>query len=102
MKSKIKRLRVIAFIEGISFLVLLFIAMPIKYIGGEPMAVKVVGMTHGILFILFIIALYDASRASGWFYRFRTLAFISSLIPFGTFWLDTKLKAPSSIPVRNR
>jgi integral membrane protein len=100
MESKVSRLRVVAILEGISFLVLLFIAMPIKYIGGEPIVVKYVGMAHGVLFILFMIALYDASRSTSWTYAFRTLAFISSLIPFGAFWLEVKLKKPALIPVR--
>lgn len=100
MDSKIKRLRVIGLLEGISFITLLFVAMPLKYIGGEPMAVKVVGMAHGILFLMFVAALADASFAKRWEYGFRTLAFISSLIPFGTFWLDRKLKNSQLIPVR--
>ncbi|MFP4332719.1 MAG: DUF3817 domain-containing protein [Campylobacterales bacterium] len=100
MEGKINRLRVVAILEGISYLVLLFIAMPIKYIGGEPIVVKYVGMAHGVLFILFMLALYDASRSTSWTYSFRTLAFISSLIPFGAFWLEVKLKKPSLIPAR--
>ena len=93
MDSKLTQLRIIGFIEGISFLVLLFIAMPIKYIGGDPMPVKYVGMTHGILFIGFVFMLYLAWEEYRWSMKFNLFAFISSLIPFGTFWLEKKLKA---------
>ncbi|MDA3945890.1 MAG: DUF3817 domain-containing protein [Helicobacteraceae bacterium] len=81
-----------AFIEGISYLSLLFIAMPLKYIYDYPIAVKVVGMAHGILFILFIFLLLSTVQK----YRFSTLftvvLLVASLLPFGTFFTDRKLK----------
>ncbi|MGB3750181.1 MAG: DUF3817 domain-containing protein [Arcobacteraceae bacterium] len=91
-ETNLKRFRVIAFVEGISYLLLLFIAMPIKYVLGEPMVVKYVGMAHGVLFILFIILLAIAAKEYKWKFLFITFAFITSLIPFGTFYLETKLK----------
>lgn len=90
--SSIKNFRIITFIEGISFLVLLFIAMPMKYFGGNPIPVKIVGMTHGFLFILFVGLLCLASMEHKWSWKYNTIAFISSLIPFGTFFLDSDLK----------
>lgn len=90
--STIKRFRIIGFVEGISYLVLLFIAMPIKYIGDNPLPVKIVGMTHGLLFVLFILALYAASREDKWEFKFSLYAFVASLLPFGTFVLDVSLK----------
>lgn len=100
MDSKLKRFRMIAYTEGISFLMLLFIAMPLKYMYGLPIATKIAGSIHGFLFLLFCLALYDAARSSGWIYRFRTLAFISSLLPFGMLWLDKRLQNPEAIPIR--
>ncbi|HTO03360.1 MAG TPA: DUF3817 domain-containing protein, partial [Opitutus sp.] len=50
LKTPLSRLRFIGWWEGVSFLVLLGIAMPLKYLAGEPAAVRVVGMAHGILF----------------------------------------------------
>ena len=90
--SSIKNFRIITFIEGISFLVLLFVAMPMKYFGGNPIPVKIVGMTHGILFILFIGLLYLASIEHKWNWKYNVIAILSSLIPFGTFFLDSDLK----------
>ncbi len=77
------RFKTISFIEGLSFLILLFIAMPLKYFVGLPIAVKIVGMAHGVLFILFCIFLYKAMKEDKWKIESGVLVFISSLIPFG-------------------
>ena len=94
LKDTFSRFRLISFIEGISFLILIFIAMPLKYMAGIPLAVKIVGMTHGILFILFIIALFMAAKR----YKWKVLTFqlfVYSLIPFGFILIEkTIMKAP--------
>lgn len=92
LETNLKKFRLIAFIEGISYLVLLFIAMPIKYILDEPMFVKVIGMAHGVLFILFIFLLLITAKECKWKIPFISMAFIASLVPFGTFYLEKKLK----------
>jgi len=84
--------RIVSFIEGLSYLVLLFIAMPIKYIGENPYPVKVVGMTHGVLFIVFAIALFFAMNRLNWNKVFGFQLFIYSLIPFGAFLIEKKVK----------
>jgi integral membrane protein len=82
--------RRIAFAEGVSFLVLLFIAMPLKYYGGMPMAVTVVGGLHGLLFVAFVVMAWEVKREYkkdwGWLIR----SFIASIVPFGTFWMDSR------------
>ncbi len=76
------RFRIISIIEGLSYLLLVFIAMPLKYMFDYPMAVKVVGMSHGVLFILFFLALVMAMNRYKWkFLGFQL--FVYSLIPFG-------------------
>ena len=76
------RFRVISIIEGLSYLILVFIAMPLKYMFDYPMAVKIVGMSHGVLFILFFLALAIAMNRYKWkFLGFQL--FVYSLIPFG-------------------
>jgi integral membrane protein len=85
------RLRITAFLEGLSFLILLGIAMPLKYLGGMPMAVKFAGMTHGVLFILFLFSLIDVKISHRWTIAKSGMAFISSLLPFGTFVLDARV-----------
>jgi integral membrane protein len=95
----LKKFRIASFVEGLSYLTLLFIAMPIKYIGDNPIPVKIVGMTHGLLFFLFIYFLYMAASEYKWSKKFTIVAFISSLIPFGMLFLDKKLKKLDSASV---
>ncbi|WP_024955684.1 DUF3817 domain-containing protein [Sulfurospirillum arcachonense] len=90
--SSLKRFRIITFVEGVSFLTLLFIAMPIKYIGGNPIPVKIVGMAHGLLFFVFLFCLYQAAVEYKWSKKFSFFAIVFSCIPFGTFILDSDLK----------
>ena len=76
------RFRIISIIEGLSYLILVFIAMPLKYMFNYPMAVKIVGMSHGVLFILFFLALVMAMNRYKWkFLGFQL--FVYSLLPFG-------------------
>ncbi len=90
--TTLDKFRLINFIEGISFLVLLFIAMPLKYMFDYPMATKIVGMTHGVLFIIFLIMLSQAIQEYKFSKKFSITLFIASLVPFGTTWTDKKLK----------
>ena len=81
--------RKIAFAEGVSFLVLLLLAMPLKYFANLPIAVTVVGGLHGLLFVMFmamaVAVMIKYKRKAVWLLA----SFISSLIPFGTFWMDS-------------
>ena len=90
LKSSLGRLRIVAILEGISFLVLLGIAMPLKYIAGIPEVVRVVGMAHGVLFVLYVILLIQVAIEKSWSFKKSILAFIASFIPFGTFYADAK------------
>lgn len=88
MKTKIRFLRLVGITEGISFLVLLLIAMPLKYYFGWPMAVKVVGWMHGVLFVAYIVAVLLAIKAMVWNWFDVLVALAASLVPVGTFVLD--------------
>lgn len=92
MKNRVSNLRFIGIAEGISFLVLLLIAMPLKYYFGLPMTVKIVGWLHGVLFIAYIGAVFLAIRAMQWNWFSVLVALAASLIPIGTFILDKSLK----------
>ncbi len=81
--TSLRQLRLVALLEGVSFILLLFVAMPLKYYAGLPLAVRVVGLVHGILFILFVIALLRAASARQWPLHRSAIAFVSSLLPFG-------------------
>jgi len=89
--TSISRLRLAGFVEGVSFLFLLGVAMPLKYFANLPVAVKIAGWTHGILFILFCLALRKAKRAAGWPYREAGLLLLAALLPFGPFVVDERL-----------
>lgn len=84
--------RVVAFVEGLSYLLLLLVAMPLKYAFELPLAVRVVGSVHGLLFLLFIPALFRVAMQRRWPLRRSLLAFAASLVPGGTFVLDRSLK----------
>src|SRR5688500_4761366 len=85
-------LRAAGWAEAVSFLVLLGIAMPLKYAAGRPGAVKVVGWIHGALFILFCAALLRAHLRGNWPVRPSLLLFVAALLPFGPFVVDGRVR----------
>ena len=90
--TALRQLRLIALLEGSSFVALLFIAMPLKYLAGLPLAVRIAGSVHGLLFLIFMAALFRAGRQRQWPFRRSMLAFVSSIVPFGTFLFDRSLR----------
>jgi integral membrane protein len=84
--------RFVALAEGISFLMLLGIAMPLKYLFDFPQAVQIIGMLHGVLFVSFILLAWAAMSAMEKSYLWLLKAFALSIIPFGTFVLDKELR----------
>jgi integral membrane protein len=82
----------VGFAEGISYLILLFIAMPLKYFMDMPMPVKIVGMAHGVLFVAFCLLLLMATIKYKWSIKLATIGFLLSFLPFGTFYLERILK----------
>jgi integral membrane protein len=92
IKSKIGRLRILGMLEGISLVVLVFIAVPLKYIYHNPSLVKTIGPIHGAIFLLFLINALSVGVEQNW--KFKTTTWkviVASFIPFGTFYLDFKL-----------
>jgi integral membrane protein len=83
--------RKVAFVEGISYLVLLGVAMPLKYLAGLPLAVRVVGSAHGLLFIAYVVLAGLLWLRRSWSFWFTGWALFLSLVPFGTFWLERQL-----------
>lgn len=98
LSTSLSRLRLVGLLEGISFLVLLFIAMPLKYAFDQPLAVRYVGLAHGVLFILYVLALLRVALERRW--PARTLAFglLASLLPGGPFLFDARVLKPLSTP----
>lgn len=90
-KTSKGHLRISALLEGISFLLLLFIAMPLKYWAGIPEPVSVVGMAHGILFVWYVGAVLAAKAEFNLSYKNTAMALAASLLPLGTFYADSKI-----------
>ncbi|MEN8726544.1 MAG: DUF3817 domain-containing protein [Sulfurovum sp.] len=95
--SELQKFRLINKIEGISFIILLFIAMPMKYSFGYPMATKIVGMLHGLLVFAFIYQIIEAKKEDGFILKETALYSILSLIPFGSFYTDKLLAKKMTI-----
>lgn len=90
LKTALGRLRIIAFLEGCSYLLLGF-TMILKYKFAMPQPNYVVGLAHGILFVLYIVLLIQVSFLHRWNIFKIFMAFIASLVPFGTFYADKVL-----------
>jgi integral membrane protein len=95
LRSKTGRLRLIGFLEGISLLVLVFVAVPLKYMAHNPVLSKVVGPVHGALFLLFIFNTLSVGVEQSWKFRKTTWkVLIACIIPFGTFYIDKRILKP--------
>ena len=92
VKTKIGRLRIIGFLEGVSLLVLVFIAVPLKYYFSYPNLSKQLGPFHGAIFLLFLFNILSVGVEQNW--KFKTTTWkliIACFIPFGTFYIDNKI-----------
>lgn len=97
LQTPLGRFRLIALAEGISYVLLLFIAMPLKYFMDAPTMVKWVGWAHGVLFIAYIVFGAHAAFVQKWKFLKIVAAFFASLVPFGTFVLDAKLRTEHDV-----
>lgn len=90
--TTIGRLRLYAFLEGISLLVLVSIAVPLKYIFGNPDWVKNIGPVHGALFLLFVFNALRVGVEQKWKFKETTWkVIVACFVPFGTFYIDWKI-----------
>ena len=92
--------RITGILEGLSYVILLGIAMPLKYMGDMPLAVRIVGSAHGALFVwlgsLVLAGLTRRGRPFGWAARIM----MASLVPFGTFVIDRRLRLEADTDAR--
>lgn len=84
-------MRLTGIIEGLSFIILLVVAMPLKYVWGKPEMVRIVGMAHGVLFVLYIFLTVVAKFQYPWTWKRIMILWIASVVPFGTFYADYKM-----------
>lgn len=92
MKKTFSWFRKVAFAEGVSFLLLLFVAMPLKYFANMPLAVKIMGSLHGVLFVAFVVLAWEVKGDNQKGFLWLVKAFLASLLPFGTFVMDKEWK----------
>jgi integral membrane protein len=90
-KTKTGWLRIIAFLEGVSLIALVFIAVPIKYMAGNPAMVKTLGPIHGAIFLLFLINALSVGIEHNWKLNTWFKVVLACFIPFGTFYIDSKI-----------
>lgn len=95
MFSSLNIFRIVALLEGISYILLLFIATPIKYILNDPQYVKMLGMPHGVLFVAYVALAVLFKKQFSWNNKTFIIVLIASLIPFGTFYIDRKYLNPA-------
>ncbi len=96
------RVRLLGLIEGWSFVVLLFVAMPLKYFADQPMAVRIVGMAHGVLFLALCAAALQAQvEDEKWPLKRTALVVLGALLPFGPFVVEKRVLAPTAAANRD-
>ena len=91
LQTNIGRFRIIGILEGISFLLLLGVGMPLKYYWGYQHATQDLGMAHGVLFIAYVISVFPVRKELKWSNRTTILVLLASVIPFGTFIAEYKM-----------
>jgi integral membrane protein len=82
--------RLTALLAGVSYILLLFIAVPIKYWGGDEQWVKLLGMPHGILFVSYVMFAFLIKENENWGMKDLGIVLLASILPFGTFYVDLK------------
>lgn len=93
--TELERLRGFGVAEGISFLLLLFVAVPLKRVGGDPTFVRIMGPIHGALAVLYGTSVFLAGRSLGWRWPRMLAALGAGVLPFGTFLFDARLRRES-------
>lgn len=96
MSKLLSTFRIVALLEGVSYILLLFIATPVKYFANDPQYVKMLGMPHGLLFIAYIVMAVLMSKDMKWNNRTLWIVLIAAIIPFGTFYIDKKYLKPAN------
>jgi integral membrane protein len=89
--------RLTALLEGVSYILLLFLATPIKYLYNDPQYVKILGMPHGILFMAYVVMAIFMSSNMKWKTKTLGIVLLAAVIPFGTFYIDKKYLKPSNV-----
>lgn len=98
LRDPVGRVRAVGMVEGVSFLLLMGVAMPLKYLADLPLAVTYVGWVHGVLFVAFVLVLFQAWAGGALSFGKSALALLAALLPFGPFLIDRKLAKSGHSP----
>ncbi|TQD40268.1 DUF3817 domain-containing protein [Haloflavibacter putidus] len=90
MDKSVKIFKAVSTLEAISFLVLLLIAMPLKYAFDQPEMVRIVGMAHGVLFVLYVFGAYWMYEKLSWTFKMLAISVFCSVLPLGPFYIERK------------
>jgi integral membrane protein len=90
VRGALTRYRVIAYVVGVMLLVLLFVAMPLKYLGDDPSAMNVIGPLHGFLYVVYLLLTFDLFRRVRWSFPRLVLMALAGTIPFLSFYAERK------------
>lgn len=88
--NSIGAFRIVSFLEGVSYILLLFVGTPLKHFAGNDVLVKILGMPHGILFLLYIVLALWIRPKMNWGLGTTAIVLVASLLPFGTFYVNHK------------
>ena len=92
LTTSVGRLRLLGFLEGVSLLVLVGVAVPLKYIRHDPTLVRLIGPVHGLLFLLFVVNTIQVGVEQHWRFKQTTWkVLLACIVPFGTFYIDRKI-----------
>jgi integral membrane protein len=101
-KTPVGRLRILGFLEGISLIMLVFVAVPMKYLAGQPSLVKLIGPIHGLLFTFFVITTLSVATTYRWkFSQTSWKVLLACIIPFGTFYIDKHILSRQNVTLEN-
>lgn len=86
----VKTFKIIAFLEGWSYLIMLFIGIPLKYLAKNDIIIKTLGQPHGILFLIYVVLAVLIKKQMKWSFGSLLIIVIAAALPFGPFWVDKK------------
>jgi len=90
VRGALVRYRVIAWVVGVMLLLLVFVAMPLKYFADNPSAMNVIGPLHGFLYMVYLVATFDLFRRVRWSFPRLVLMALAGTIPFLSFYAERK------------
>ncbi|MFZ5850646.1 MAG: DUF3817 domain-containing protein [Actinomycetota bacterium] len=98
MSAAVTRYRLMAYVVGVGLLVLVFVAMPLKYLGGNPTAVAVVGPVHGFLYMVYLVVALDLALRARWSLPRTVLVLLAGTIPFLSFVAERRVTRELAAP----